>query len=71
MGMLSPIMDITHAHDELGWHASITAEQAVLELLDGLRRGAAMDTPPLSRASSGLMRWREFRSGIGASDSAS
>lgn len=68
MGVLSPIMDITRAHRELGWRASITAEQAVLELLDGLRRRAAMDTPPLSRESSGPLRWREFRSGIGASD---
>lgn len=71
MGMLSPIMDVTRAHNELGWHASITAEQTVLELLDGLRRGTGIQTPPLSRESSGPLRWREFRSGIGASDGAS
>jgi UDP-glucose 4-epimerase len=67
MGMLSPIMDVTRAHNELGWHARLTAEQTVLELLDGLRRGSELETPPLSRRSSGPLRWREFRSGIGAS----
>ncbi len=67
MGMLSPIMDTSRAHDELGWRASRTAEQTVLELLDGLRRGAGMQTPPLSPQSGGLLRWRELRSGVGAS----
>jgi UDP-glucose 4-epimerase len=68
MGVLSPIMDTTRAHDELGWHPSRTAKQTVLELLDGLHRGAEIQTPPLSRESSGPLRWREFRSRIGASD---
>ncbi len=65
MGMLSPIMDSGRAHEELGWHASRTAEQTVLELLDGLHRETGMQTPPLSPQSSGTLRWREFRSGIG------
>jgi hypothetical protein len=30
-----------------------------------------MDTPTLSRESSGRLRWREFRAGIGASDGVS
>jgi len=67
MGMLSPIMDSGRAHDELDWHASSTTEQTVLELLDGLHHGTGMRTPPLSPESSGRMRWREFRSGVGAS----
>ncbi len=67
MGMLSPIMDITRAHQELGWQPSFTAEQTVLELLEGLHSGAEIDTPPLSRGSSGPLRWREFRTGVGAS----
>jgi len=71
MGMLSPIMDSGRAHQELGWHARHTAEQTVLELLEGLRRGTGMQTPPLSPQSSGPLRWREFRSGIGASTGAS
>jgi UDP-glucose 4-epimerase len=70
LGMLSPVMDSGRAHEELGWHASRTAEQTVLELLDGLCREAGMQTPPLSPQSSGRLRWREFRSGIGASSDA-
>jgi nucleoside-diphosphate-sugar epimerase len=68
MGMLTPIMDVTRAHVELGWRATVTAEQAVLELLDGLRDQAGLETPPLSRRSSGPLRWREFRSGVGRVD---
>jgi UDP-glucose 4-epimerase len=71
MGMLSPIMDSSRAHDELGWHASRTAEQTVLELLEGLCRGTGIQTPPLSSHSSGRLRWREFRSGVGARTGAS
>jgi UDP-glucose 4-epimerase len=67
MGMLTPIMDISRAHEELGWEAAITADQAVLELLDSVRRQAELDTPPLSRAGSGVLRWREFRTGVGGS----
>jgi UDP-glucose 4-epimerase len=68
MGMATPIMDIARARAELGWQAKITAEQAVLELLEGLRRQAELDTPPLSRRTSGPFRWRELRSGVGATD---
>jgi UDP-glucose 4-epimerase len=70
MGMLSPIMDSARAHEELGWHASRTAEQTVIELLEGLHRGTGMQTPPLDPRSSGPLRWREFRSGVGASTGA-
>ena len=68
MGMATPIMDIARARTELGWQAQVTAEQAVLELLEGLRRQAELDTPPLSRSTSGPFRWRELRSGVGAHD---
>jgi UDP-glucose 4-epimerase len=67
MGMLSPTMDSSRAHDELGWHATRSAEQTVLELFDGLRRGTGIPTPPLSPQGSGRLRRREFRSGVGAS----
>jgi UDP-glucose 4-epimerase len=67
MGMRSPIMDVSRARNELGWQARFSAEQTVLELLEGLRKQTGLDTPPLSRKSSGPLRWREIRSGIGAS----
>lgn len=68
MGMLTPIMDTTRARTVLGWRASIAAERALLELLEGLRTQAGLDTPPLSRRTSGALRWREFRTGLGATD---
>ena len=42
-----PLMDCTRIQHELGWSASRTAEAALLELLDGLRRGEGVQTPPL------------------------
>ncbi len=42
-----PLMDCTRIERELGWSASRTAEAALLELLDGLRRGEGVETPPL------------------------
>ncbi len=68
MGMLSPIMDIERARTELGWKPLFTAEETLRELLDGLRDGAGMQTPPLDPASSGRLRAREFATGVGASD---
>jgi nucleoside-diphosphate-sugar epimerase len=47
MGMLSPIMNTARARGELGWEPRYSAEQAVQELLDGLRRREGMGTPPL------------------------
>jgi UDP-glucose 4-epimerase len=70
MGLLSPLMDTTRARTELGWSPRTGAEQALLELLDGLRSGADSDTPPLAAASSGRLRVHEFASGVGAADGA-
>jgi nucleoside-diphosphate-sugar epimerase len=63
MGMLTPIMDVTRAHTELGWISSRTSSQIVLELLDGLRSQAGAATPPLDPRTSGRLRWREFVTG--------
>jgi UDP-glucose 4-epimerase len=68
MGMLTPIMDTTRARTELGWRPTVSADQAVLELLDGLRAQAGLETPPLDAASGGRLRWRELLSGVGAID---
>jgi len=68
MGMLSPIMDTARAQRQLGWNATVRADDAVVALLDGLRRGTGASTPPLDPRSSGTLRWREFRSGVGARD---
>ncbi len=68
MGMLSPIMDMRRAHEELGWLATRNADEVIVELLDGLRAQAGIATPPLDPATSGLLRWRELRSGVGAGE---
>ncbi len=43
-----PILDTTRARVELGWTPRHSAGEALLELLEGLRRGQGIDTPPLS-----------------------
>jgi UDP-glucose 4-epimerase len=71
MGMLTPLMSTARAREELGWAPARRADDAVLELLDGLRGGADTATPPLEQASGGPLRSREVGSGVGGSDGAS
>ncbi|MCW3020068.1 MAG: NAD-dependent epimerase/dehydratase family protein [Solirubrobacterales bacterium] len=66
MGMLTPLMDVSRAHGELGWQPTVSADRVVLELLEGLREQAGLETPPLSPRTSGRLRRREL--GVGASD---
>jgi nucleoside-diphosphate-sugar epimerase len=68
MGMLTPIMDSGRARRELGWTPRVTALDTVLELLRGLRDGAGMGTAPLAPDTSGVLRWRELATRVGASD---
>jgi UDP-glucose 4-epimerase len=70
MGLRSPIMDSTRAHTELGWSPRHGANEALVELVEGLGSGAESDTPPLRRASSGPLRVHELASGVGAADGA-
>lgn len=60
-----PIMDVTRARTELGWSPHYSALEAIQALLDGLRDGAGMDTPPLARDTGGPLRLREFLTGVG------
>jgi hypothetical protein len=41
------------------------ADEALLELLDGLRDGADLDTPPLEAQAGGPLRVRELLTGVG------
>lgn len=61
-----PIMDTTRARTELGWEPRFTAEEALMDLLHGLRDGSGADTPPLAPESSGPMRVREIVTGVGS-----
>jgi nucleoside-diphosphate-sugar epimerase len=60
-----PVMDTTRARNELGWTPGRSAADALLDLLEGLRKGAGLDTPVLSRGTSGPMRVREILTGVG------
>jgi UDP-glucose 4-epimerase len=60
-----PTMDTTRARTELGWKPRFGADEALIELLDGLRDGAALETPPLAAQTGGPMRVKELLTGVG------
>src|SRR5215217_948379 len=60
-----PIMDTTRARTVLGWTPQHSADEALLDLLEGLRTGSGLDTPPLSTKSGGRFRIREILTGVG------
>ncbi|HEV2059188.1 MAG TPA: NAD-dependent epimerase/dehydratase family protein [Solirubrobacteraceae bacterium] len=61
-----PLMDTTRAREELGWTPAHTAGEALLELIDAMRRGEGLDTAPLEPGGAGPLRVREFLTGVGA-----
>jgi UDP-glucose 4-epimerase len=67
MALGVPIMDTGRARRELGWSPKRDAADALLELLEGIRRGRGYPTPPLDPGTSGPFRVHELRGGIGAS----
>ena len=60
-----PLLDTTRARAELGWTPRHDAGEALLDLLEGIRRSAGIDTPPLAPDSGGPARLRELLTGIG------
>jgi nucleoside-diphosphate-sugar epimerase len=60
-----PIMDTTRARTELDWTPQYSADEALLDLLQGLRSGSGIDTPPLSPKTGGPFRVREILTGVG------
>jgi nucleoside-diphosphate-sugar epimerase len=65
MGLASPLLDTTRAREELGWSPRHSGEEAIADLLAGMREAAGLDTPPLSPRTSGVARIRELTTGIG------
>ncbi len=61
-----PLMDVTRAREELGWRPTRSAGDALLELIDAMRRGDGLDTAPLAPGGAGPLRVREFLTGVGA-----
>jgi hypothetical protein len=58
-------MDVSRAREELGWEPLRDAGEALMELLDGIRERAGIDTPPLAPDSGGPLRVRELLTGVG------
>src|SRR5206468_1722422 len=58
------------ARRELGWEPRWSAEDALLELLGGLREGAGFGTPPLAPQAGGPLRVRELLTGVGGRERA-
>ena len=66
MALAVPLMDTSRAREQLGWEPRRSAVDALSELLDGLRDGSGLETPPLEPGGAGPLRAREFLSGLGA-----
>jgi len=62
----SPLMDISRARTQLGWTPHRSASDALSELVEGMRVGAGLDTPPLAPGAGGPARVRELATGVGA-----
>jgi len=65
MALAVPIMDTSRARTELGWNPIMSSADALLELMDGIRRSRGFPTPPLDPSSGGPMRVRELATGVG------
>ena len=65
MALAVPIMDTSRARTELRWTPQHTSGEALLELIEGMRRSEGVETPPLSPSTGGPGRLRELLTGIG------
>ncbi|MBO3749529.1 NAD-dependent epimerase/dehydratase family protein [Streptosporangiaceae bacterium NEAU-GS5] len=65
MALMLPIMDVSRAHEVLGWTPRHSAGQAVRELIRGMHDGAGMDTGPLAPEAGLAGRLRELATGVG------
>jgi UDP-glucose 4-epimerase len=65
MALNVPLMDTTRVRTELGWTPRFGADEALLDLLAGMRDRSGADTPPLRPGAGGPLRVRELLTGVG------
>ena len=65
MGLAVPLMDTSRAQRELAWRPRRGADEALGDLLAGMRERAGLETPPLAPDTGGPLRLREVLTGIG------
>jgi nucleoside-diphosphate-sugar epimerase len=65
LGLGVPVMDARRAREELGWTPQLGADEALLDLLAGLRDSAEAPTPPLAGEAGGTARTGEIATGVG------
>jgi UDP-glucose 4-epimerase len=66
LALQTPLLDTKRAQADLGWEPRFTSQQALLDLLEGIRTSYGIDTPPLHPRAGGAFRWEEIAKGIGA-----
>ena len=66
LGFQSPLMATSRAEKELGWEPRYSAEETLLDLLEGMRERAGAPTPSLAPKAGGRARIKEFLTGIGS-----
>jgi hypothetical protein len=66
MALGVPLMDTSRAREELGWEPNASSLDALLEVLEGMRRGEGAQTPPLDPRTAGPHRIGELKTGVGA-----
>ena len=65
LALETPLLDTDHARRRLGWTPRHSARDALLELVDGMRRGSSAATPPLSASTRESSQIRKLRTGTG------
>ena len=70
LALAVPLLDTRRARELIGWEPRFSAEEALLDLLGGLRDEAGLQTPPLAPETSGPLRARERATRIGGREGA-
>ena len=65
LALAVPLLDASRAREQLGWIPRRSSEEALLDLLAGLRERAGIETPPLAPSTGGPLRVRELLTGVG------